>query len=98
MNTDRHGLRKSFYLGLTFFVGGLNQALKTYANMHARLPSRILSVSICVHLWLSSMPEMAIASENHRDAALVGGGDYFFIAHTTAGLNYGNRAGIHHHV
>src|SRR5688572_27479661 len=41
-----------------------------------------------------SMPEVAYAGEHHRDAALVGGGDDFGIAHAAAGLDHRDGAGL----
>lgn len=43
---------------------------------------------------LPSMPEMAVAGEDHGDAGGVGGGDDFFIAHGAAGLDAGGDASI----
>ena len=38
------------------------------------------------------MPEVADAGEHHRDAALVGGGDHFVVAHAAAGLDHRDGA------
>ena len=35
-------------------------------------------------LCMASMPEMADAGEDHRDAALVGRGDHLVVAHAAA--------------
>ncbi len=35
---------------------------------------------------------MADAGEHHRDAALVGGGDHFVVAHAAARLDHGDGA------
>lgn len=43
---------------------------------------------------LPSMPEMAVAGEDHGDSCGIGGGDDFFIAHGAAGLDAGGDAGI----
>src|SRR5207247_7721920 len=42
----------------------------------------------------SLMPEGAHAGEDARDAVLVGGGDYFVVAHAATGLDHGARAGL----
>src|SRR5438874_13691640 len=41
-----------------------------------------------------SVPEVANAGQHHRDAALVGGGDDFVVAHAAAGLDHAGGAGI----
>jgi len=40
------------------------------------------------------MPKMTDAGKDHRHIALIGGGDYFFIAHRTARLNCTAGTGI----
>ena len=39
----------------------------------------------------ASVPEVADAGEHHRDAALVGGGDHFVVAHRAARLDHARR-------
>src|SRR5206468_2686421 len=45
-----------------------------------------------------SMPEVANAGEQHREAAFVCGGDHFRVAHAAAGLNHGGGAVLGHHI
>ena len=40
------------------------------------------------------MPEMPDAGEDHGDAARVGGGDDFVVAHRAARLDHGGGAGV----
>src|SRR5689334_14283737 len=46
----------------------------------------------------SSVPEVAPSCKNHRDAVLVGRGDYFGILHGSARLNDRFRARVRDHV
>ena len=43
-------------------------------------------------LALGSVPEVAHAGEDHRDAALIGGSDHLRIAHAASRLDHGQRA------
>ena len=42
----------------------------------------------------ASVPEVAHAGEEHRDAGRVGGGDHLLVAHRAAGLDHRRRAGL----
>ena len=42
----------------------------------------------------ASMPEMPTTGKHHGDAALVGGGDHFVVAHAAAGLDHRDGAGV----
>ena len=53
---------------------------------------RMLAAAAADDEDVQSVPEVADAGEDHRDAALVGRGDHFGVAHAAAGLDHGGGA------
>src|SRR4051812_25873467 len=90
----------TFSTPVSVAVPPLPGATKTFctrgllASFHASACSRPPDPTTRIFM---SVPEVTHAGKDHGEAALVGGGDHFFVAHAAAGLDDGLGARVGEH-